>query len=153
MWLTSRRISAGSLFIYPKTGRPDKDVIPEGWNSIPGARGCTPEACGLRNHYQALLTRGVTAVFGLSLQSSSYQREVRDRLDLPFELLSDDDRALTDELRLPTFEIDGEVFHKRLTLILADGTIEHVFYPVFPPDTHATEVVQWLDANPRSASS
>ncbi|MFB6300615.1 MAG: peroxiredoxin [Halobacteriales archaeon] len=133
------------VYCYPKTGRPDEDVIPDGWNSIPGARGCTPESCGFRDHYQELLARDVTAVFGLSLQSSSYQREARDRLELPFELLSDSDRTFTDRLDLPTFAIGAETFHKRLTLVLSSGTIEHVFYPVFPPDTHAVTVVQWLD--------
>lgn len=135
------------VYCYPKTGRPDKDVIPDGWDEIPGARGCTPESCGFRDHYQELLDRGVAEVFGLSVQSSEYQREARDRLGLPFELLSDSSLDFTDRLRLPTFEIAGERLLKRLTLVLSDGRIEHVFYPVFPPDEHAEEVVRWLETH------
>lgn len=136
------------VYCYPKTGRPDRDVIPDGWDEIPGARGCTPEACGFRDHYQKLRERGVSAVFGLSLQSSDYQREARDRLGLPFELLSDADQALTRQLELPTFEVADEMFLDRLTLLLRDGQIEQVFYPVFPPDDHAEEVVQWVESAP-----
>ncbi|MDY7082720.1 MAG: peroxiredoxin [Halobacteria archaeon] len=132
------------VYCYPKTGRPDRDVIPEGWDEIPGARGCTPESCGFRDHYRELRERGAE-VFGLSVQTSDYQREARDRLNLPFELLSDSSLAFTDHLSLPTFEVDGENLLKRLTLVVLDGKIEHVFYPVFPPDEHADEVVGWLD--------
>lgn len=136
------------VYCYPKTGRPDEDVIPDGWDEIPGARGCTPESCGFRDHYRDLLDRGASEVFGLSVQSSEYQREVRDRLGLPFELLSDSSQEFTDQLRLPTFEIAGERLLKRLTLVLSDGRIEHVFYPVFPPDEHAAEVARWLETRP-----
>lgn len=136
------------VYCYPKTGRPDEDVIPDGWDEIPGARGCTPESCGFRDHYRDLLDRGASEVFGLSVQSSDYQREVRDRLGLPFELLSDSSLEFTDQLRLPTFEIAGERLLKRLTLVLSDGRIEHVFYPVFPPDEHAAEVARWLETRP-----
>lgn len=136
------------VYCYPKTGRPDKDVIPDGWDEVPGARGCTPESCGFRDHYQELLNRGVSEVFGLSVQSGDYQREARDRLGLPFELLSDSSLEFTNHLRLPTFEIAGERWLKRLTLVLSDGRIEHVFYPVFPPDEHAEEVERWLDTHP-----
>lgn len=136
------------VYCYPKTGRPDKDVIPDGWEEIPGARGCTPEACGFRDHYQELRDCGVSEAFGVSLQSRDYQREARNRLELPFELLSDSARELTNQLRLPIFEIGGERFLKRLTLVLLDGHIEHVFYPVFPPDEHAEEVVRWLETHP-----
>lgn len=136
------------VYCYPKTGRPDEDVIPDGWDEIPGARGCTPESCGFRDHYRDLLDRGASEVFGLSVQSSDYQREVRDRLGLPFELLSDSSLEFTDRLRLPTFEIAGERLLKRLTLVLSDGRIEHVFYPVFPPDEHAAEVARWLETRP-----
>ena len=135
------------VYCYPKTGRPDRDEIPDGWAAIPGARGCTPEACAFRDHHRELLERGADAVYGLSLQSTAYQREARDRLHLPFELLSDASLELTDALSLPTFEVDGERFLERLTLVLSDGRIEHVFYPVFPPDEHAEEVVRWLAAN------
>lgn len=136
------------VYCYPKTGRPDKDVIPDDWEEIPGARGCTPETCGFRDHYQELRDRGVTEVFGLSLQSSDYQREARDRLGLPFELLSDSKLEFTNRLHLPMFEVAGEQFLKRLTLVLLDGRIKHVFYPVFPPDEHAEEVVHWLETHP-----
>jgi len=136
------------VYCYPKTGRPDEDVIPDGWASIPGARGCTPEACGFRDHYRELRDCGVSAVFGLSVQSTAYQREARDRLELPFELLSDASFALTDRLDLPTFEVDGERYLRPLTLVVTDGAVEHVFYPVFPPDEHADEVVRWLDDHP-----
>lgn len=114
------------VYCYPKTGRPDEDAIPDGWETIPGARGCTPEACGFRDHYQELRDRGVSAVFGLSVQSSAYQREARDRLELPFELLSDASFAFTDRLDLPMFEAAGERYLRRLTLVLADGEVEHV---------------------------
>jgi len=136
------------VYCYPKTGRPDRDVIPDGWEEIPGARGCTPESRGFRDHYHDLQDRGVTALFGLSVQSGDYQREARDRLDLPFELLSDEDGMFTDQLDLPTFEAGGERLLERLTLVLSDGRIDHVFYPVFPPDDHADEVVRWLDGRP-----
>lgn len=135
------------VYCYPKTGHPDKDVIPDGWNEIPGARGCTPESCGFRDHYRELLDSGVSEVFGLSVQSREYQREARDRLGLPFELLSDPSLEFTNNLRLPTFEIGGERLLKRLTLVLSDGRIEHVFYPVFPPDKHAEEVTRWLETS------
>lgn len=133
------------VYCYPKTGRPDEDVIPEGWDEIPGARGCTPESCGFRDHYRDLLNRGVSEVYGLSVQSTEYQREARDRLRLPFELLGDSSLEFTTRLDLPTFEAGGEQFLERLTLVLLDGRIEHVFYPVFPPDEHAEEVLDWLD--------
>lgn len=136
------------VYCYPKTGRPDRDVIPDGWEEIPGARGCTPESCGFRDHYQELLDRGVSEVYGLSVQSTSYQREARDRLQLPFELLSDSSFEFADRLDLPTFEAGGERLLERLTLVLLDGRIEHVFYPVFPPDEHAAEVRRWLDEHP-----
>jgi peroxiredoxin len=136
------------VYCYPKTGRPDRDVIPDGWENIPGARGCTPESRGFRDRYHDLQDGGAREVFGLSVQSGDYQREARDRLDLPFELLSDEDGMFTDRLDLPTFEAGGERLLERLTLVLSDGRIDHVFYPVFPPDDHADEVVRWLDGRP-----
>lgn len=136
------------VYCYPKTGRPDEDVIPDGWDEIPGARGCTPEARGFRDHYEVLRERDVTEVFGLSVQTSDYQREFRNRLDLPFELLSDTDLEFTRQLELPTFEVAGERLLKRLTLVLTSGRIEHVFYPVFPPDEHAAEIARWLKTHP-----
>lgn len=135
------------LYAYPLTGRHDAD-IPAGWSDIPGARGCTPEACGFRDHHAELLAAGASAVFGLSSQDSEYQREVVDRLRLPFAMLSDPGLRLAASLSLPTFEAGGRTLHRRLTLIVRDGVVEHVFYPVFPPDRHAGEVLRWLDANP-----
>lgn len=137
------------VYVYPLTGRPDKDVIPEGWEDVPGARGCTPESRGFRSHYDELRDNGVGAVFGLSPQSREYQREARDRLDLPFEMLSDAEWKLANELDLPTFTIEGDEYLKRLTLVISDGRIEHVFYPIFPPDEHAREVLEWVTDNPR----
>jgi peroxiredoxin len=138
------------IYCYPRTGRPGEDV-PAGWDTIPGARGCTPEACAFRDHYGEL-QRLNTSVFGLSTQDTAYQREAAERLQLPFELLSDARLDFTNVLRLPTFAVEGMILIKRLTLVVIDGVIRHVFYPVFPPDTHATEVVGWLerhDAAPR----
>lgn len=137
------------IYVYPLTGRPDKDVIPDGWEAVPGARGCTPESRGFRSHYDDLRDNGVGEVFGLSMQTSEYQREARDRLQLPFEMLSDAERELTTELDLPMFTIEGDEYLKRLTLIVTDGRIERVFYPIFPPDEHASEVLKWVQDNPR----
>ena len=133
------------VYGYPRTGRPDVEM-PKGWNDIPGARGCTPESCAFRDHFQELQALGAN-VFGLSTQESDYQREAVKRLHLPFELLSDAELRFARALRLPTFEIEGMTLIKRLTLILRDGKIEKVFYPVFPPDRHAEEVVKWLTSN------
>ncbi|MFE2446762.1 MerR family transcriptional regulator [Streptomyces sp. NPDC059426] len=135
------------IYIYPLTGRPGTD-LPEGWNSIPGARGCTPETCGFRDHFQDLLEAGAGRVFGLSSQDTDYQNEVVERLRLPFGMLSDPDLSLADGLGLPTFEADGRRLFKRLTLIVRDGVTEHAFYPIFPPNEHAQQVLTWLRENP-----
>ncbi|MGI8858392.1 MAG: peroxiredoxin [Thermomicrobiales bacterium] len=134
------------VYCYPRTGEPDKDV-PPGWNEIPGARGCTPQSCAFRDHYQELRAQQA-GVFGLSTQDTAYQREAKERLHLPFDLLSDDALAFTHALRLPTFTTSGMTLTKRLTLILRDGVIEHVFYPVFPPDQNAADVIVWLVQHP-----
>ena len=131
------------LYVYPLTGRPDRD-LPEGWDSIPGARGCTPEACDFRDHHEELLQAGAARVSGVSAQDTDYQREVVDRLRLPFAMLSDTELRLAAELRLPTFQAGGMTLFKRVTLVIRDGVIEHIFYPVFPPDAHAREVLGWL---------
>jgi peroxiredoxin len=131
------------LYCYPRTGRPDQEV-PLGWNEIPGARGCTPQSCAFRDHFEELKRAGAAQVFGLSTQDTDYQREAAERLHLPFELLSDAEFRFTQALRLPTFETSGMTLTKRLTLILRDGVVEHVFYPVFPPDRNAGDVVAWL---------
>ena len=131
------------VYCYPRTGHPDQDPVP-GWDSIPGARGCTPQSCAFRDHHAELLRLGVKAVFGLSTQDTEYQREVVERLHLPFALLSDEKLAFARALKLPTFNIAGMTLIKRLTLVICDGKIEHVFYPVFPPDANAPDVVHWL---------
>lgn len=142
-----RALPAGRtvIYCYPMTGVPGL-ALPEGWDLIPGARGCTPQSCGFRDHAAELAQLGA-AVFGLSTQSTDYQREMAERLHLPFEVLSDADFAFTNALRLPTFEVEGRRLIRRLTLIVRDGAIEHVFYPVFPPDESAAEVARWLRAN------
>ncbi|MFE0046980.1 MerR family DNA-binding transcriptional regulator [Streptomyces albireticuli] len=132
------------IYLYPLTGRPDVD-LPEGWDAIPGARGCTPEACGFRDHHQELLEAGAERVFGLSSQDSAYQGEVVSRLGLPFSMLSDPGLELAEVLGVPTFSaVDGVELFRRLTMVVRGGRIEHVFYPVFPPDAHAGQVVEWL---------
>jgi peroxiredoxin len=130
------------LFCYPRTGEPDRE-LPPGWNDIPGARGCTPETCGFRDRHAQFTDLGAR-VMALSTQDTDYQREMAGRLGVPFEVLSDAELEFVRALRLPTFMIDGVTFVKRLTLIIRDGEIEHVFYPVFPPDAHAGEVLDWL---------
>ena len=129
-------------YCYPRTGRPDRDP-PRGWNEIPGARGCTPQSCAFRDHHAELQALGAR-VFGLSTQTTEYQQEAAARLHLPFELLSDPELAFARALRLPTFEVEGMILIKRLTLIIRDGRIEKVFYPVFPPDKNAEDVIAWL---------
>jgi len=130
------------IYIYPMTGRPGVP-LPDGWDAIPGARGCTPQSCNFRDHHTELSALGV-GVFGLSTQDTEYQREARDRLHLPFQLLSDSSLQLKNALRLPTFQVQGMELYKRLTLIIETGKIEKVFYPVFPPDKNAEEVLVWL---------
>ena len=131
------------VYIYPMTGRPGVD-LPEGWDDIPGARGCTPESCGFRDLHAELLAAGAARVFGLSSQTSDYQREAVERLHLPFAMLSDEHMALVGALGLPTFTVAGMTLYRRLTMIISDGVIEHVFYPIFPPNQHAQEVLDWL---------
>ena len=130
------------IYIYPMTGRPDTP-LPPGWNDIPGARGCTPQSCSFRDHFMELQQQNAT-VYGLSSQSTEYQREAKARLHLPFELLSDEQLAMKQALRLPTFTTENNELYKRLTLIAIDGIIAKVFYPVFPPGQNANDVVAWL---------
>jgi peroxiredoxin len=136
------------LYVYPRTGVPGVD-LPPGWNEIPGARGCTPQSCGFRDHFAELKGLGVAQLYGLSTQDSDYQREAAERLHLPFAILSDAGLRLTRALDLPTFTTSGMTLLKRMALVIDDGTIAKVFYPVFPPDKNAEEVVAWLrgDAN------
>src|SRR5438093_4006926 len=136
------------VYCYPMTGRPDR-ALPAGWDDIPGARGCTPETCGFRDHHKDLAKLHAD-VYGVSTQSTEYQQEMVKRLEVPFEVLSDEKMAFTKALKLPTFTVEGMTLIKRLTLIARNGRIEHVFYPVFPPDRHAEEVIDWLKAHPTS---
>jgi peroxiredoxin len=130
------------IYCYPMTGQPGK-ALPQGWDDIPGARGCTPETCGFRDHHTDL-AKLHAEVFGLSTQDTPYQQEMVKRLEVPFEVLSDEHLAFARALKLPTFTVEGMTLLRRLTLIVKAGRIEHVFYPVFPPDTHAEEVLAWL---------
>jgi peroxiredoxin len=131
------------VYIYPRTGEPGKQP-PDGWDAIPGARGCTPQSCGFRDHFAELKSLGVAHLFGLSTQDTAYQREAVERLHLPFAILSDAALKLTAALRLPTFEVAGMTLLKRMALVIDDGLIAKVFYPVFPPDRNADEVIAWL---------
>ncbi len=119
------------LYVYPMTGRPDVP-LPDGWDGIPGARGCTPQSCAFRDHYQELRDLGVRQLYGLSTQSPEYQAEAAGRLHLPFALLSDADLAFARAMDLPTFDVDGTTLLKRLALVIRDGTVIRTFYPVFP---------------------
>lgn len=137
------------IYLYPLTGRPDAE-LPEGWEAIPGARGCTTEACDFRDHHEDLRRAGVSAVFGLSSQNVDYQREVVGRLRLPFSMISDEGFVVAEALGLPTFAAEGHArLYARLTLVVDDGRITHAFYPVFPPNTHAQQVLRWVGENPR----
>lgn len=131
------------VYVYPRTGTPGQP-LPTGWNEIPGARGCTPQSCAFRDHFSDLRAAGVEHVFGLSGQLPEEQQEVAERLELPFPLLSDHGLQLAAAIRLPTFEVEGRKLLKRITLIIEDGGISHVFYPVFPPDKNAAEVLAHL---------
>lgn len=134
------------LFAYPMTGRPGV-ALPDGWDAIPGARGCTPQNCAFRDLHHDFLARGA-GVIALSTQTTFYQQEMAERLHVPYPVLSDADFLLTDALRLPTFEAEGVRLLRRLTMIVRDGTIEHVFYPVFPSDQSAAVALEWLRTNP-----
>lgn len=147
-----RSVSIGAIpaesvvvYFYPRTGRPDREPLggAQAWNAIPGARGCTPQACSYRDHYRELKALGAE-VFGVSTQDTAYQREAVERLHLPFELLSDERRELATALRLPTFDVEGMTLIKRLTLLVRDGRIARCFYPVFPPDADAERIIDDL---------
>lgn len=133
------------VYIYPRTGEPGKPS-PAGWDAIPGARGCTPQSCGFRDHFAELKAAGVAHLFGLSTQDIAYQREAAERLHLPFAILSDKDLNLARAIKLPTFEVEGMILMKRMALVIDDGVVVKVFYPVFPPDKNAAEVLAWLQA-------
>lgn len=139
------------VYAYPMTGRPDVP-LPDGWDMIPGARGCTPQSCAFRDHFAELRELGAAHLFGLSTQTTDYQKEAAERLHLPFALLSDSEFKLAEALRLPTFETAGMRLFKRLTMVISQHRIEHVFYPVFPPDRAATDVTDWLKARMSKSS-
>jgi peroxiredoxin len=130
------------LYIYPRTGKPDRPV-PEDWDAVPGARGCTPQSCGFRDHAAELAALGAR-VAGLSAQPLPDQEELATRLRLSYPVIADPELRLAHELGLPTFTFEGVELYKRVTLILQRGRVEHVFYPVFPPDRNAAMVVAWL---------
>jgi peroxiredoxin (alkyl hydroperoxide reductase subunit C) len=149
------RVSLGRLpgrvivFAYPRTGEPGKPSLVDNWDMIPGARGCTPQSCAFRDLHKVLIEAGAARVFGLSTQDTAYQRAAGDRLHLPFSLLSDEKLALTKAMRLPTMQVAGLTLIKRLALIVDDGRISKVFYPVFPPDRNAADVLAWLGEHRR----
>jgi peroxiredoxin len=135
------------LYVYPLTGEPGVDV-PRWWDEIPGARGCSQEACSFRDNLAALVSNGADAVLGLSTDRAEYQQDLVRRLHLPYAMVSDPDATLGKAINLPSFEFDGAILYKRLTMVVMGARIEHVFYPVFPPDRHADEVVEWLASHP-----
>lgn len=134
------------IYCYPMTGQPNV-ALPDGWDQIPGARGCTPQSCSFRDHYQELRALGAEVV-GLSVQSTEYQQEMADRLHLPFPVLSDDGYQLQHALQLPTFVAAGMTLLKRITLIVNNGVIEAVHYPIFPSDSDPAWVMDYLKNNP-----
>jgi len=140
--LTGRTV----VYIYPRTGVPGQSP-PDGWDAIPGARGCTPQSCAFRDHFAELKGLGVAHLYGLSTQDTDYQREAIERLHLPFPILSDAALTLARAIRLPTFTVAGMTLLKRMALVIEDGVIAKVFYPVFPPDKNAAEVIAWLQAS------
>ncbi len=131
------------VYVYPRTGVPGVDP-PPGWDQIPGARGCTPQSCSFRDHFAALKALGVANVFGLSTQDTAYQREAAERLHLPFPILSDAELNFAPALHLPMFMTAGMTLLARMALVIEDGIIVKVFYPVFPPDQNAADVIAWL---------
>lgn len=130
------------IYCYPRTGKPG-EPLPEGWDLIPGARGCTPQSCAFRDHFQEIQALGAK-LFGLSTQNTAYQLEASTRLHLPFPLLSDNTLTFTKALQLPTFTVSEMLLIKRLTILAFNGVIQHVFYPIFPPNQNATDVINWL---------
>lgn len=137
------------LFAYPRTGEPGKISLVDDWDMIPGARGCTPQTCAFRDLFKDLKEAGARHVFGISTQDTAYQREMVERLHVPFQVLSDGTLAMTRALKLPSMDVAEMTLIKRLALIIDDATITHVFYPVFPPDRNAGDVLTWLQENPR----
>ena len=146
-WVDLSKLAGRTVvYIYPRTGVPGQ-ALPDGWDAIPGARGCTPQSCAFRDHFAELKRLGIARLYGLSTQDSDYQREAAERLMLPFPVLSDGELMLTRAIKLPTFTVAGMTLLKRMTLVIDDGAIAKVFYPVFPPDKNAEEVIAWLQAS------
>lgn len=137
------------LFAYPRTGEPGKISLVDDWDMIPGARGCTPQTCAFRDLFKGIREAGARHVFGISTQDTAYQREMVERLHVPFQVLSDSALAMTRALKLPSMDVAGLTLIKRLALVIDDAAIAHVFYPVFPPDRNAGDVLMWLQENPR----
>jgi peroxiredoxin len=131
------------LYVYPRTGRPGEAPLP-GWDAVPGARGCTPQSCGFRDHAAELAALGAPRVAGVSSQPLADQVEFASRTHMPFPVVADPELLLRDALRLPTFEILGHTLYRRLALVVRDGRVAKTFYPVFPPDRNAADVVAWL---------
>lgn len=140
----SSLVGRSVVYAYPRTGRPGVPPFSDDWDRIPGARGCTPQTCSFRDHFFELTSLGVTAIFGLSTQDTGYQKEMVDRLHLPFSVLSDENLRFTEALRLPTFTVKGVMLLKRTTLVIDDGVVSKVFYPVFPPNRSADVVADWV---------
>jgi peroxiredoxin (alkyl hydroperoxide reductase subunit C) len=135
------------VFAYPRTGIPGQPSLVDDWDMIPGARGCTPQTCAFRDLHTVLVSAGSNQVFGLSTQDPAYQREAADRLHLPFPLLSDEKLALVNAIQLPTMQVAGATLIKRLAMVIDAGKVSKVFYPVFPPDRNASDVLAWLEQN------
>ena len=131
------------VFCYPRTAAPGENV-PAEWNEIPGARGCTPQACGFRDASDDFASHGVERIFGISTQDTAYQQELRQRVRLPYQLLSDEKLALVEALKLPTMNWEGRTLTRRQAMAVQDGEIVKVWYPVFPPDRNAGDVLEWL---------
>lgn len=141
--LTGRTV----LYAYPRTGVPGEISPVDDWDMIPGARGCTPQSCAFRDHFTELTAAGASHVFGISTQTTAYQQEMAERLHLPFAVLSDAGLAFSRAMKLPTMQVADMLLLKRMALIIDDGVISQVFYPVFPPDRNASDVLAWLAAN------
>ncbi len=140
------------VYAYPMMGAPHTP-LPEGWDMIPGARGCTPQACAFRDHLAELKAAGAAHLFGLSTQSHAFQQSAHARLHLPYPLLCDSDGAFAAQLSMPTFEVAGQQLLKRITLIIHQGRIAHVFYPIFPPDQHPQAVIDWFTSHIKKSTA
>lgn len=142
----ARLLGRTVVFVYPMTGKPGV-ALPEGWDQIPGARGCTPQTCAFRDLFAEMQAAGADHVYGFSTQNTTYQQEVAEGLHLPFQLLSDSKLEFSHAAQLPLMAVEDMTLAKRLTLIVDDGTVKHVFYPVFPPNRNAGDVLAWLQSN------